>query len=196
MIRINYNREHMVRVTGGISKNMKGTLGGLVYYRQMNGKTFASAMPKPRKKVKWDQMPITNVNFIMASEYARRATRNPEWKAIYQAMATGMQTAYSMAIADYLKPPQIGEVSLKMYLGRPGDKIGITVVNTIRVEWVRLSIENAEGITIEQGEAKPGLGFRTWTFTTTVRNPVRSGTCIHVSAMDFPGHLATREIHL
>jgi len=44
----------MVRVTGGISKNMRGTLGGQVYFRQINGKTLASAMPKPRKKVKWD----------------------------------------------------------------------------------------------------------------------------------------------
>ncbi len=186
----------MVRVTGGISKNMQGTLGGQVYYRQINGKTFASAMPKPRKKVKWGQLPKANMKFLQASEYARRITRNPEWKAIYKGVATGMQTAYSMAIADYMKPPQIGTVSLKMYRGKPGDKIWITVINTIRVEWVKLSIENADGITIEQGEAKPGRGPNHWIYTTTVRNPIVSGTSIHTAARDFPGNLATREIQL
>jgi len=62
--------------------------------------------------------------------------------------------------------------------------------------WIRLSIENAEGITIEQGEAKPGRGFSTWTYTTTVRNPVRTGTCIHVSVKDHPGNLDAREMQL
>ncbi|MEI7981612.1 MAG: hypothetical protein WCI71_08145, partial [Bacteroidota bacterium] len=107
----------MARVTGGLFDKMSGMLANQVYYRVINGKTYVSAKPKKRKKVERGKLPEGNKKFIKASHYATKAMIKPERKAIYQSVAGGLTTAYSMAIADFMKAPEIGTVSTREYRG-------------------------------------------------------------------------------
>lgn len=89
-------------------RGVSGALGKELVFRQRAGKTVISLSPKPPKGPPSASQQMTRTKFREAMLYARAALADPLKKAAYAARAKAGQTAYNVAVADYLRPPVIG----------------------------------------------------------------------------------------
>jgi hypothetical protein len=170
-----------------------GKVNSEFYIRVVNGKSYMSQMPlKGRRTGAVPQKECTR--FKEATLYAITIPANPALLELYKAKASGFNSAYTMAIADFMKPPVIGTVAYRKYHGRPGDAIRIRVKNIIRVKMVSVTVIDPEGIQVEAGDAFPaGSG---WVYQVVNLNNTLRGTVLQIKVQDFPGNLVTREIEL
>jgi hypothetical protein len=149
--------------------------------------------PKPTKLLK-----EVRARFAEASRWAVRQTADPEIKALYSARIDSQRhTAYLVAVADYLKAPRVPEIDTFDYRGRIGDTIRIKAIDDFMVTAVTVTITNAEGHTIENGDAiKHEMHLFFWNYIAKVANPNVEGTLITVVATDRPGNKTTGELQL
>lgn len=95
-----------------ILKGFRGRLGDMLVFKTMRGKTHVS-MParKPDKKKESAAQRNTRVTFRQATEWAHRILLDPEQKAYYQKRAKAMKlpNAYTAAITDYMRKPNISK---------------------------------------------------------------------------------------
>ena len=122
--------------------------------------------------------------FKEAVAYARKAQANPEYKAEAEARHT---TAFKVATADFLHPPEISKVDLDDYHGHVGDSIRIHADDDVSVTMVGVLIVDEENHLIEMGMAwRDGAAWRYDATHETKAHHVR----VVVDAADLPGHLA------
>lgn len=96
-------------------------------------------------------------------------------------------TPFHVATADFLHPPEITEIDLNDYHGRPGDEIHVIAVDDVGVTEVGVLITDDENHLIEMGKAASDGGNR-WTYVARVQAPGHHVRVI-VDAADLPGHL-------
>lgn len=165
-----------------------GKIGKKLYQRVVNGKTIVQKCPE-RKKIKvGPDMPVNNKRFHFAAKWANAIRKNKEVAAQYEAVAKGTNSAYTMAVKDYMTQPVIRSVSSDNYHGRPGERIEIHIDNVIRVKAVKVTIENPDGSVLENDLASPGRFAAEWHYTTHQYNPHLSGTTLCIEAWDLPNH--------
>jgi len=102
------------------------------------------------------------------------------------------QTAYNLAFMDARYAPTITALSVQGYAGRISDKIFIQATDDFKVVTVKVSIYNAAGNLIEEGDAvSDGV---LWMYVTTRENNTIAGSKIVATAFDLPGNEGKREV--
>jgi hypothetical protein len=150
------------------TRGLSGTVGGGMVFRTWNGKTYISTSPSKPKK----QSPVQKENrlkFKMATHFAKKMMADPVKKEEYRKLAKKMKlpNAYTAAITEYMRKPEIREVELKAYSGRENQEINVNVRKKgFEVEVVEVIISDEKGNVVEQGKAVKGRIFD-WTYNTT-----------------------------
>ncbi|MDR0542677.1 MAG: hypothetical protein LBH19_10795 [Dysgonamonadaceae bacterium] len=174
-----------------VTHGLHGKIGDLLVFRQVNGKTIIAKMPQPSKKSSEKQQ-TQRKHFQEAIIYAKTAMADPAAKEAYRSSAPKGLTAYNMAVADMLHAPSIENVDLSNYSGHAGDTIRIIIKDDFLVKEAKVTIINADGSPVEEGDATPDGSGLVWTFTATQDNENTAGDKIIITASDLPGN-ATQE---
>lgn len=180
-----------------ILQGASGKMGNTHYYRVIRGTVQMCNLPGERKRTTSKQKKQNN-RFKRAIEYAKGQTRIPEMKALYaKAIDDKRPSAYNVALTDFLTPPVIHLIQPRYYTGDIGSLITIKATDDFRVEKVTVTILDAGGKTIEEGEAarnkrKPFM----WNYRATIKNRRLKGCIVRAVAEDMPGNETMSEITL
>lgn len=172
---------------------LSGKIFGLVF-RNVRGKTIISKCPRKRSTNTVHQE-MTKIKFLRATHYAKTQLRNPLAAEEYRSGINDRKnSAYLVAVTDYLTPPRIHAVDTRRYRGIKGDMIDIWATDDFKVESVDVEITSPAGTLIEKGPAwLDGPGFHLWRYQAKKSYPALSGTKITVTVRDKPGNEATME---
>jgi hypothetical protein len=177
-------------------KGFSGTIGKQLTFRQIGGKTFVSnyqkapAVPATGKKL------AAQAKFGIATAYARKAVKDPELKAMYQAVVKGGQRAFNIAMMDALNSPVVESILTDNYLGNPGDQIIVSATDDFKVTGVTVSIYNQAGVLIEEGNAIiQKEDEMKWLYIVQQQNPELAGSKIMAVATDLPGNIGSMNIN-
>ncbi|MEJ1239865.1 hypothetical protein WBG78_17130 [Chryseolinea sp. T2] len=171
-----------------------GTLGNTLVYKQYNGKTIIANKGKKREKLSEKQEEQVG-RFKQATKYAKRELQKPEMKSLYAKginKAKFIMSAYNVAIADFLTPPEIKEIDTKDYTGEAGQLIRVRATDDFKVKSVTITLADAEGEVIETGEAQERGKKGLWRYTTNIRRLAVKGTVVTAVAKDYPGNTTTQ----
>jgi hypothetical protein len=178
-------------------KGATGMVGDTVVFKQWRGRLVVANAPKKREKLS-EKQEVTVSRFKDAGSYAKRCMLVPEIKAEYQ---TGVNykihSAYHVALADHMNPPEVVYVDAEKYTGAVDGTITIKAKDDFKVVRVTVTIIDGNGTLIEEGDAE--AYFRRlyiWKYKSTAVNSNRAGTVIRVTAYDRPGHKDTMELTL
>jgi hypothetical protein len=166
---------------------MSGKLGKLLVFRQRAGKTFAMAVPTRTSAFTEEQLEIQS-KFKEAAAWARGILKDPENRKFYSSLATGGQSAFNMAIADWFTDPEVKEIDTKDYNGVVGSIIKIQVTDIIKVQSVKVSITIANGTLLEEGSAVLDTNSQQWMYAAVQTNATPAGSIIKATATDKPGN--------
>ena len=114
-------------------------------------------------------------------------------KAEYQEKSTISKSEYNVAVADFMKAPDIDEIDITNYTGKVGDTIRVRAIDDFKVVQVQISIINADGTILEEGNAVLQDNGLDWIYTATQQNDNLDGDKIIVRASDKPGNITTEE---
>ena len=174
-----------------ISTGCSGKFGDQVVFKIWEGATFVSACPKKRPGPGTPNQARARRNFQDASEYATLVLGNSDMRQLYTKAAKGRKTARCMAMADYMKGPEINNVYLDDYKGEANDMIFIHARDNVKIKSLTVAIYNAKNELLEQGLAQPANKRETiWRFDPVVRT---KGTRIMITAIDLPGNIMQEE---
>ena len=157
--------------------------------RRYRNQTVISKVTFPRKS-KSPKRKEANDRFKEANAWAKHTLKQPGMKELYaKGINDKLSNPHTVAVSDYMQPPEIHYISLKDYTGTVGNKIRIKATDNFQVTEVKVRISNAKGILLEKGEAvrnprKPAM----WVYTITVANPDLPGTVVKVNVSDRPGN--------
>ena len=169
------------------TEGLSGTYKQVVF-SQKNGQTIVGKRPKRKA----GSLPATqqNINamFKKAVIYAKSVLTDLVVKAAYKAKAKRGQSAFNVAIADFFKLPEIGDIDNSGYNGQVGGTLLATVTDDFKVASVKVRIEKANGALLEEGPASLLPDGLNWMYVSTVANANLSGTTISFTAADLPGH--------
>ena len=173
-----------------VMKGLSGVLGDqVVIKRDKAGRTIISVMPTfPDDREFSDLQKGHMADFRRATQYAKAAARA---EAIYAEKAEGTpMSAYNVAVRDWFRAPEIGEIDLGGWTGQAGEPIRIEVM----VERVTVIVPGAEGVVIEQGAAAQEADGLWWVYTTTQAAPGQPK--VIAVAQDLPGHVGQKVAQL
>ncbi|CAN5354193.1 hypothetical protein BH09BAC3_BH09BAC3_09230 [soil metagenome] len=175
-----------------------GMLGESVSVRKVNGRVVLKNRPQRKTDIRSDKQLKYKKKFLLASQYANRQLDLEEARALYAAAAIGpRQTAYTVAVRDFLVAPTVEAINTSEYHGQIGDQIVVTALDDFMVTKVKVTITSAAGNVIEEGEAGPDAeGVFPWVYKATVANPTLTGTKILAVAYDRPGNKGSEEVVL
>ena len=170
----------------GLLVSASGRLGD-IYFRQINGKTYASAMPRKRDP---DRIPPGQRKGMDNVTHASRLVKewlakDPELKEKYKALAKKLHlpSSHSAALTDYLRKATIGKIR------RSGLDSTTYPFITIRinkkgfpVREVRVTLVNSNGTTIEEGFAVVDEGLATYKVKEKIQD--HEGVTIKVRLVD------------
>ncbi len=163
-----------------------GKLGDqLVLKRDRTGRTIISIKPTfPADREFSEMQKAQQGAFKEAVAYARTVAKI---EPVYAERAEALnRSAYNVAIADWLHPPEIGAIDLGAWTGRAGESIRVKAEDDVVVVRVMVTITDERGEVIEQGEAKRVDGV--WWVYTTMQAAPETARVIAV-AEDLAGHI-------
>ena len=172
-----------------------GRIGDMLVFRQRGNKTYISKRPKKREANSVKQL-AAQERFREAAAYAKAVLDDEVKKALYEAKASPLQSAFNLALADYLKAPQIRSVEYATYTGQVGSTISIRATDDFKVDKVTVSIKNSSDVEIESGLAVLSSNGLDWVYTAKTLNADVSGSTLIVGTSDIPGNLTTEEYEL
>lgn len=165
---------------------MSGKLGKLLIFRQRAGKTFAMGVPNRSNSFTETQLEVQS-KFKEAASWARGALLNPDTRKFYRSIATGGQSAFNMAIADWFTDPEVKEIDTTGYTGAPGSIIRVLVTDIIKVNSVQVAITTAGGALVEEGSAVFDADSQQWLYAAIANNAAPIGSMVTATATDKPG---------
>lgn len=179
-------------------KGARGNVGKQYVYKKRGKGTHIAKMPTINPNAEaTDRQKAVRERFAAASLYAKGAMTDPELKKEYQKKAKDGATAFNAAFRDYLTAPQVKQISTDEYTGTAGSLIVVEARDDFRVVEVKVSIRNAAGVLIEEGNALLNTIDRNkWSYTATVDNALLAGCRIMATALDNPGNKGTLEVVL
>jgi hypothetical protein len=176
-----------------LTKGLSGMIGKQIVFRTWNGKTFISVAPKKPKK----QSPIQKENrskFKRATLYAKSMMKDPIKKAEYKEIAKRFQlpNAYTAAITDYMRNPQIEALDLASYSGKADEEIKVTASKKgFEIQEVEVTVVDQNGEAIEEGKAVKGLGNE-WIYKTTNNIGEKELVKFLIKVKDMAGNIRER----
>jgi hypothetical protein len=177
-----------------ITHGLSGKIGDLLVFRQIDGQTVVSQMPKRSRKKASEKQSAHRRRFQQAVLYAQIAIESPETGELYKSAAekTGKKS-FNIAVADFFNAPDIENIDLSEYCGNVGDRIRIIARDDFAVKAVTVRITNSDGSLVEEGEAVHSVSAL-WIYTATRDNENLEGDKIVVTASDLPGNLSSEEL--
>lgn len=191
----------MAKSQAMIWKSASGSVGKeLTITQKRSGSILIGKHRKGNSFDPTDKQQDVQGRFKVGSIYAKAAMKDPALKALYQAVALSNnkdQTAYNLALRDAFMAPEIQDITTTAYNGAIGSTITIKALDDFKVAGVKVTITNAAGVVVEQGdavllEANPAW----WVYTATVLNDQVQGSTITVSATDLPKNETVKEVVL
>jgi hypothetical protein len=181
-----------------VAKNLvlhgaSGKIGDMLVIRQRAGNTILAQAPGKRDGEMTEKQKEHIGKFQQAVLYGRSQIADADSKAEYVEKASGMKSAYNIAVADFFHAPDIDEIDLSNYSGAAGDTIRIRAMDDFRVEEVKVSIFNGDGSLVEEGLAVQDDNELDWIYTATARIESLEGDKIVVSVSDKPGNVTEEE---
>jgi hypothetical protein len=176
-----------------LTKGLSGMVGKQIVFRTWNGKTFISVAPKKPKK----QSPVQKENrskFKRATIYAKSMMKDPVKKAEYKEIARKLQlpNAYTAAITDYMRNPQIEALYLANYSGKVNEEIKVAASKKgFEIQEVEVVAVDQNGVVIEEGKAEKGLGNE-WIYRTSCNNEDKESTKFLIRIRDRTGNIKER----
>lgn len=167
-----------------------GMLGGQLVYRSVNGETIVSSRPERRRVISETQR-MQNNRFKYASAFAKQAIQDDVLGPIYAAAVVRMiryQNAYTLAVTDYMKAPEIGDIILES--GVCGSKLLVEAYEQPQVSKVLVDILTEDEEIISSGEATITNNGIQWEYVLT--HDIPEGGSILVKAYDLPGNVTTK----
>jgi hypothetical protein len=183
-------------VNNDLVKGASGRIGDQLVYRQRGAKTIIAKRPKPKEGPPTQAQIEIQERFYNGVLYAKTVVADEAKKAVYQAKATGYQTAYNLAVSDFCKAPQITQCDTDAYTGQPGQLIRIRAADDFKVQSVSVEIKDGTNTVLEEGAAVLNDNGVDWMYTTQEENLQMLGTKLIVSATDLPQNLSKREFTL
>jgi hypothetical protein len=176
-------------------KGIRGMIGKTIVFRvSRNGETLISNRPR-KSGVSTSHQQYSKQRFLKAVSFAKDVMKNPKSKAEYE-IFTGHQftSAYSVAVADFLKSPEIAQIQVSNCdLFQPA-QINIVVIDYFPAQNVSVEIRSASNELIEIGEANLQQGSSSlWVYATT-RNAIPGGSIVNVTAKDKPGNVTVKAL--
>ena len=119
-------------------------------------------------------------------------------RAIYAKRVRGKhESPYSVALGDFLNPPNVKLIDVSLYHGAVNDIVQIDASDDFMVTKVTVTITDARGIVIEQGNAtEHPTRVSRWEYKAVSANRTLKGTKIMAIAHDRPGNRGTVEVVL
>jgi len=177
-------------------KGARGNVGKQFVYKKRGKNTHIAKMPSINKNLEptAGQFEVREL-FAEASLYAKGAMSSPELKKEYEKKAVDGQTAFNVAFRDYLKAPVVKSINTENYNGTIGSGIVVIARDDFRVAAVMVSIRDAAGVLIEEGDAilNP-IDRNKWNYTTVLANPSPAGCTVNATAFDVPGNKGILEV--
>jgi hypothetical protein len=179
-------------------KGASGMLGKTFICRQgRDGRLVMSNRPKRPENLTVHQLAVKS-KFLQAVTYAKGQMLIPDAKAEYETgMSYKLNSAYGVAVADYLKGPQIHGVDSTEYRGQVGEKLVISATDNFKVTNVQVEIRSATNELIEEGNANVNLeNPMLWVYVSKTANNDLTGSKVIVKAKDKPNNITTKEFML
>ncbi len=176
-----------------VTEGLSGKLGNTIVFRQRGGKTVVAVKPTSTNKEPTEKQKAHHQRFRRGSRYAKQVVQDPSTKAVYQQLARGGQSAFNVAMADFMNQPAITALDLGTYTGAKGHVISITAEDDHLVADVQVAIYDQAGTLLEQGPAELDGNGVDWVYVTQKANGKPKGTKLVVQASDLPGNTTTRE---
>lgn len=184
----------MVKIKKNIvTKGWSGKLGDDIVFRKKGNQTYVALSPTKTNREPSEKQKAQNQKFKLAIVFAKAQMADPAKKERYDLLKTEFKSAFNIAVADFLRPPDITDVDVGAYAGQVGDLIRIAVIDNVEVTEVNVEIRDDQDALIEQGAANLDVTGAQWEYATTVANGSLSGTKILVTAKDYPGNVTIDE---
>ena len=154
---------------------LSGKFGNIVFRQMKDGRTIVAHVPDFSNRKLSKKQRTHQSRFQEAAVYAREAARtNP----LYTKLAEGTsKNAYNLALSDWFHAPVIHEVSW-------GDGcIRVVASDNVQVTKVLITLSDAEGQTLEQGQARM-IDDTRWEYATSAP----SEASVTVEAFDLAGN--------
>ncbi|MGV8094686.1 MAG: hypothetical protein AB2L24_22765 [Mangrovibacterium sp.] len=171
---------------------LSGKLGNLIVFRTHGAKTVVAQAPQKRKGEPTEAQEQHQTRFQEAILYGKASITDAAKKAAYKASAEDGQSAFNVAVADFLRAPHIDEIDVSHYSGQADSFIEVRAVDDFKVTEVTVSIFNSDGSEVEQGSASVQTDGN-WRYVVTATNESLSGDKIIVRVSDLPGNLTEKE---
>ena len=178
-----------------VTHGLSGKVGDLLVFRQRAGKTVVAKAP-PKRKSSTEQQKEQQRKFQRAILYAKSVMLDSDMKSAYDKAAKKGQSGYNVAVADFFHAPDIQNVDVSGYTGKPGDVIRFEVTDNFMVKEVKVAITNADGSLVEDGNATPdAIGYQ-WTYIATSTNNSLDGDKIEITVSDLPGNVTQDAVNI
>ena len=175
-----------------VTQGLSGKLGDNLVFRQRGGKTIVSVKPTITQERTEAQKQHAQ-RFRQAAQYAKKAIQDPQMKALYQSRAKEGQSAYNVALGDYLNAPAIGGIDLSQYTGKKGSRLRAVVTDDLMVSEVHVAVYNEEGNLLEEGLAFPENDASDWVYTVKKGAEKPGNSRLVIRARDLAGNATEQE---
>ena len=182
----------MAKIKGNqVTAGMSGKFADQIVFKTRKGTRYAVGPPTPKHNRKPTPNQLkTQQKMKRCNRYAFHAIENIELKEAYAAVARGGQTAVNIAFRDAWRSPFVHDIIATSYKGNTGDIIFIHASDDFKVQNVLVTIADANGEFIEQGDAVQQGPIWLYVATTTHTHPAK----ITARAYDLPGNEALKEL--
>ena len=164
--------------------------GTFVQYKTQSGRTLFARKPTVSSERGANALRETVRQAVTYAEFA-------SGQSIYQSRAVGsLQSAYNLAVADYLGKPQIMDIEIHGWTGGVGQTIRLLAKDNFMVLRVHLVIRDSQFVW-EAGETEQSESNKLiWTYIT--RTPVerKPGLWLEACAYDLPGNTGEYRLEL
>jgi hypothetical protein len=173
-----------------ITEGLSGRFGKFVF-RTYRGKTYVARRPsKPKKESEGQRS--TRTKFRLATQYAKQMMADAERKAYYteKAKTLALPNAYTAAITDYMRKPEVRQIDASKYNGKSGSHITVLAnKKNFKLDRVSVVVTSSDEVVVEQGAAKYD-GDGVWSYLSTLTSPVSyTSYKVFVTAADQQGKL-------
>jgi len=130
----------------GMVRGLSGRVGDLIFRQMPDGSTVVSHAPRKSKTKFSEKQLAQQERFTQASAYAHQAAKD---QPLYAELAENMraQTAYSLALSDWFKPPVIHRVE------QVENRIVVKASDNVLVTRVQVTVLDDQGQVLERGDA-------------------------------------------
>lgn len=182
----------MAKTKSLLTAGLRGTVGGTLVFRRVNGETVVSASPEKSSKEPSSNQKAHRERFRLASLYARRVSTDPVLLEEYliAARKKGYPNVRSFIIADYFKFPEI--INFNLNTQPTGTALETLVVDYMRVKSVSVSLIAPDDSVLESGNGVLSIDQQTWTYEVLDSAHLVAGVTFEITATDLPGNVTTK----